>query len=93
MVMFEEVDKKTRKQLEGRANKRGAITKPIIDEFIESGKDMVKVPFEGSGSKSLTSLYLGLKNYVKNHEDINVEVFMHHGEVYLQRVDANGKTD
>jgi len=92
MVKFEDVDKKTKEQLKNRAFKRkGSITKPIIDAFLEQNKEMVKVPFEDSGSKSLTSLYLGLKNYVNNH-DVAVEVFMHHGEIYLKRTDSDGET-
>ena len=86
MGMFEDVDEETRKQLEDRKSKRGSISKPLVDEFIESGKEMVKVSFEESGSKSITSLYLSLKNYMKTHPDVDVEIFMHQGEVYLKTV-------
>jgi len=86
MVQFEEVDDKTRKQLEGRIGKRGTITKPIVDAFIESDKDLVKVSFVDSGSKTMTSLYLGLKNHLKTRPEANVEVFMHQSEIYLKRI-------
>jgi len=86
MVQFEDVDEKTRKQLEHKSNKRGAIAKPIIDAFLESGKDMVKVSFDETGSKSIISLYLGLKNHLKTRGEATVEVFMHNNEIYLKKV-------
>ena len=92
MVQFEDVDDETRKIIESRNSRQGSITKPIVDDFIKSGKDMVKVPFEESGSKSVMSLYLSLKSHMKTREDVDIDVFMHQGDIYLRRNDLDGQT-
>jgi len=92
MVKFSKVeDSKRDELLNSVIRKRGAVTKPIIDEFLKSGEEILKIDYDETVSSSINSLYIGLKSYVKNNK-VPVHVFMHEGEIYLKRTDLNGET-
>lgn len=56
----------------------------IIDEFIASGKNAVKLDLTDE-DRPKQQVYSGLYNTIKNRE-LNVKVSMVDGEIYLQKL-------
>jgi hypothetical protein len=57
-------------------------SKDIIQEFLDSGKDLGCVNVEG---RTPISIYNALLSYVKRHDEFNVSVRMNRGDVILEK--------
>jgi len=63
------------------SNKTGSKYQPIIDEFLESGHELVRV--DGTGKEAI-NLYVSLNKLIKKRGD-SVKVSIRNNEVYLEK--------
>lgn len=69
------------------ASRRGRVSLPILQAFIDSGQFMSQVSVEKS---RVPSLFAALRAYVtKPEHGMPVRVFLRNGELYLARLDKN----
>lgn len=57
-------------------------SKELIEEFIESNKEIGCVDVESTG-RNKSSIYAALHTYLKRHDEFDIEVRMNKGDILL----------